>query len=167
MSPLHIVVAKSLADELRVCAMEPDSERRLSCYDRLAAKLVTAAPAAAPAQQAKPAAATATAASSIMAAKEAGDTSTEAGFGVANGPLSTKRAPKSLQQVTGVVAKVVQQPRGELVVTLDNGQVWLQNEGVEYFPLKVGDTVTISSAALGSFRLLAPSKRVTRVTRIQ
>jgi hypothetical protein len=55
---------------------------------------------------------------------------------------------------------------GALVISLDNDQVWMQNQPTEYFPLKVGDAVEIRSAALGSFMMFAPSKRATRVTRI-
>ncbi|MGC1386532.1 MAG: hypothetical protein WA807_00840, partial [Steroidobacteraceae bacterium] len=65
------------------------------------------------------------------------------------------------------VAKLATRPRGELVVTLDNGQVWQQLTAVDYFPLKAGDTVEISSGALGSYVLSAPSKRSTKVTRIR
>jgi hypothetical protein len=50
---------------------------------------------------------------------------------------------------------------------LDNDQVWMENQASEYFPLKIGDTVRIRSAALGSYMMFAPSKRATRVTRIR
>ena len=72
------------------------------------------------------------------------------------------------KEITATVTLVeLRRSNGALVVTLDNDQVWLQNQPTEYFPLKVGDTVRIHSAALGSFMMFAPSKRATRVTRIR
>jgi hypothetical protein len=67
--------------------------------------------------------------------------------------------------MTAVVTKITQRPRGELVMTLDNGQVWVQNEAAAYFPLKPGDTVEISVGLLDSYVLWAPFKRSTKVTR--
>jgi hypothetical protein len=56
--------------------------------------------------------------------------------------------------------------RSELVVTLDNGQVWAQKEVGAYFPLKAGDPVAILAGTLGSFRLIC-GNRATAVTRVQ
>ena len=64
------------------------------------------------------------------------------------------------------VAAIDKRPRGELVITLDNGQVWAQKEAGAYFPLKVGDPVAILAGTLGSFRLIA-GNRATAVTRVQ
>jgi hypothetical protein len=95
------------------------------------------------------------------------DPATEkAEFGVSNGPLAAKRSTTQLKSLTAGVAKVTVLPYGQLVITLDNGQVWRQIQAVEYFPLKVGDQVEISVGALGSYVLQAPSKRVAKVTRI-
>jgi hypothetical protein len=92
--------------------------------------------------------------------------SEKAEFGVNNGPLAAKRSSTQLKSLTAGVAKVTVLPYGQLVITLDNGQVWRQIQAVEYFPLKVGDQVEISVGALGSYVLQAPSKRVAKVTRI-
>ena len=72
-------------------------------------------------------------------------------------------APK---RMSATVTAIDKRPRGELVVTLDNGQVWAQKSADRYFPLKVGDPVAILSGALGSFRLIAGS-RATAVTRVE
>lgn len=72
-------------------------------------------------------------------------------------------APK---RISATVTAIDKQPRGELVVTLDNGQVWAQKNADRYFPLKVGDPVAILAGSLGSFRLIAGS-RATAVTRVQ
>lgn len=70
------------------------------------------------------------------------------------------------KRTSATVAAIDKRPRGELVVTLDNGQVWAQKSAERYFPIAVGDSVEILSGALGSFRLIA-GNRATAVTRVQ
>jgi hypothetical protein len=72
-------------------------------------------------------------------------------------------APK---RMSATVTAIDKRPRGELVVTLDNGQVWAQKSADRYFPLEVGDSVAILAGSLGSFRLICGS-RATAVTRVQ
>jgi hypothetical protein len=72
-------------------------------------------------------------------------------------------APKRMSATVTVIDK---RPRGELVVTLDNGQVWAQKSADRYFPLEVGDSVAILAGSLGSFRLICGS-RATAVTRVR
>jgi hypothetical protein len=172
------VSALTLEEQLKSCATEVDAARRLDCYDRLAGRPAvaagTAAPRPAPAITPPPATApsapapgTAAAAPPAPAAAPAPASSNPAEFGISNGPLAVKRQSSSLKSISAVVAKVATQPRGELVITLDNGQVWQQLAAVDYFPLKTGDTVEISSGALGSYVLASPAKRYTKVTRIR
>jgi hypothetical protein len=72
-------------------------------------------------------------------------------------------APK---RMSATVTAIDKRPRGELVVTLDNGQVWAQKNAEGYFPLEVGDSVAILAGSLGSFRLISGG-RATAVTRVQ
>ena len=72
-------------------------------------------------------------------------------------------APK---RMSATVTAIDKRPRGELVVTLDNGQVWAQKSAERYFPLEVGDPVAILAGSLGSFRLISGS-RATAVARVQ
>jgi hypothetical protein len=72
-------------------------------------------------------------------------------------------APK---RVTAKVTGIDKRARGELVVTLDNGQVWAQKEVGAYFPIKVGDPATILAGTLGSYRLIV-ANRATAVTRVR
>jgi hypothetical protein len=98
------------------------------------------------------------------ASQRATDTSD---FGVGNGPLEAKQQKGKPQQMSAVVAAVSTKPRGELQVTLDNGQVWVQNQAVDYFPLKAGDKVEINVGALGSYVMWVPSsRRAAKVTRV-
>ncbi len=175
------VDAQSVADQLKLCSAETDPARRLSCYDRVAGQPAATTttegaaplpkpatmPPTVPAASAPAASAPAPSAAAAQPAKSAGASSNAAEFGVSNGPLAAKQQTKSLKSISAVVANVTARPRGELVVTLDNGQVWQQLAAVDYFPLKAGDAVEISSGALGSYVLSAPSRRSTKVTRIR
>jgi hypothetical protein len=161
-----------LAAQIKRCASLADASARLACYDALAG---VAAPSAAMAQAAPspsaggstgtPPSSSATAAP--VAAPGAPAASNIADFGVRNGPLQAQRDPVREKTMFAVVSAVGSRGRGELVVTLDNGQVWRQIQPSDY-PLKPGDRVEIDVAALGSYRLWTPStRRATKVTRVQ
>ena len=140
--------ATPLPEQVLTCAAETDSARRLSCYDRLAVELKKLGTASAPAPPGT-------------------RSEAEAEFGLQEGPLARKRQHLQPKQITAVVSRVQHRADGELVVSLDNGQVWRQIESVAYFPLEVGDKIQINAGAFASYILSAPSKRATRVTRIQ
>jgi hypothetical protein len=161
-----------LAAQLKRCASLADSGARLACYDALAG---TAAPHAATAQGAPSSSAVGSAAAlpgsgtaeARVATPAAPATPNFTDFGVRNGPLQAERDPVREKTMLAVVSGVSYQGRGELVVKLDNGQVWRQIQPSDY-PLKAGDHVEIDVAALGSYRLWTPStRRATKVTRVQ
>jgi hypothetical protein len=167
-----LVRGQSLPEQMRVCRAETDDSRRLLCYDRAAAaldKTTGSAPAAPSVASAAPVASSVAPAAPALAkpVATAPASSAVADFGVSEGPLAEKRQATGLKEITAVVTAVSSRGRGELVISLDNGQVWAQNEAVEYFPLSVGDTVKIHSAALGSYLLLTPAKRTTKVSRVR
>ena len=58
-------------------------------------------------------------------------------------------------------------PHGELVITLDNEQVWAEIAPGSKIKLKPGDTVKIESGALRSFVLVAPNGRSSKVSRVR
>jgi hypothetical protein len=93
-------------------------------------------------------------------------------FGVHGSELARNRDADDAKQesapkrITAKIAGIEKRARGELVVTLDNGQVWAQKEVGAYFPIKVGDPVTILAGTLGSFRLVV-ANRATAVTRVR
>jgi hypothetical protein len=142
------IFAAPLADEVLTCAAETDSARRLSCYDQVVVELKKKGTASAP-------------------ARPGTRSESDAEFGFQESPLARKRQLVGPKEITAMVSKIQHRADGELVVALDNGQVWRQIEPVAYFPLEVGDKVQISAGALASYFLAAPSKRATRVTRIQ
>ena len=62
---------------------------------------------------------------------------------------------EEIDEVSYPVASVQKTSRGELYVTLQNGQVWQQTDNKRiYYSAKRGvDTATIKSAALGSYMM--------------
>jgi len=140
---------------LRACVAEQDDRNRLVCFDReIAAAEPQASATAAPLEY-------------------AGEQSTaEDRFGyrgrVAREEMDRQKAENpGIEQLEAAVAGIVSQPHGELVITLDNGQVWAQLAPDRRFRLKVGDAVKVRPAALGSFLLSGPAGPATRVTRLQ
>ncbi|HSC07164.1 MAG TPA: hypothetical protein VLD59_10090 [Steroidobacteraceae bacterium] len=186
---LPLYAAEDLRAALAACRAEQDDAKRLACYDRQADQLspattaaapstapstapVTATPAPATAPEAAPAVA---AAAGTAAAATATTSSAADKFGYSRGmsPEEVDQQNKSdkakeLDEISATVTQVVTQPRGELIVTLDNGQVWAQKVADSRLRLKAGDQVKIRSGALGAYYLsLGSSDRKTRVSRVR
>ena len=69
--------------------------------------------------------------------------------------------------VTATVTVLERRRDGLFVATLDNGQVWAQSELDSRAEVRVGDTVTVRRAALGSRLLITPAGIGTRVKRVR
>lgn len=149
------------------CRKEQDAERRLACFDAASAQLE---PASAPAQAAS-AAAPAAVATKEATAPAAAAKSPHESFGVRGGTLAREAEKNSaearVENLTANVTAMDKGPRGELVFTLDNGQVWMQKQAIDYFPVRVGDTVHVKARAMGSFQLVTSSGKATHVTRVK
>ncbi len=133
--------------------VEPDYARRLACYDREMARFETP-----PSVMEMPAAAPVAGA----------ELTPEERFGLSASQALKKQNSKAvpqLERLTTTLTSISQRQHGELLMTLDNDQVWLQREAVP-FRVEVGDTVTILAAAFGSFLLSTGSGRSIRVTRV-
>lgn len=144
--------AETLAEAMEKCRLVSNSLKRLVCYDQLAQRANTLEDSdlvelynnrpvyrevqvpvdgqrPAPAHQAK---------------------DPESSFGL---ELEIQReAKKEVSEITAVVGKVEESPRGKLIITLADGQVWRQTDG-ESLKIKAGQTVTISRGMLGAFYL--------------
>jgi biotin carboxyl carrier protein len=146
--------AERTTDALLACADESDDAERLRCFDAVVVSLRKApapvAPAAAVAAAPAPAAPAPTA---------------EQKFG-ARGDIKPDKH-EVLSELTGTVTALGTKPRGELIVTLDNGQVWAEITTSSKIKLKTGDTVKIERGALGSYSLVAPNGRSSKVSRIR
>ena len=89
-------------------------------------------------------------------------------LGVANGPLQAHQATARVKSITATVAAVTVKANGRLAMRLDNGQIWLQLQSVEYFSPRPGDKVEVSEGALGSYVMWIPSaRRASKVSRIE
>jgi hypothetical protein len=178
--------AETLPPGLRACMTQSDPAARLACFDRESARLAgenaplarqpdpPAQPTAA-ARPPAPPAATATATTPTVASPPppvaaAPAQSAEDKFGyrgnIARATLDQQKDEGS-EQLTAKVTAVSTLPHGEMVLTLDNGQVWQQKPGDRAMRIKVGNDVTIKRGVLNSFLLTSAqangSMRVTRV----
>jgi hypothetical protein len=160
-APPSLAADSELAQRFAACMLERDDARRLACFDRAAAQL--------PAVEGNVDQPQSPANSSSATAPR---TSVNEEFGVLGSELARKldhEAPQSErppERITATITEISKRPRGELVFTLDNGQVWVQKDPGPYFPAKPGDSVAIIAGTLGSFRLV-DGNRSTQVTRIQ
>lgn len=157
------------ADEPQRCATMADDRARLACYDSIFGKPAASTPVATPSAAAPQAGAVAGAAAAAPAAAAAVDP--EADFGLTEAAKKARMPEETREQIpesiSGKVTEVARQPAGELVVTLDNGQVWTQVQIDARARVAVGDTVTIKKAALGSHMLVTASRYATRVRRVK
>jgi hypothetical protein len=129
----------ALSDGLRRCARETDQAQRLACFDTLAGSLPK-----------------------VEADK----------FGLTS-DIAHKRDPSEAYRpkddgvLTGKIRALRQAPRGELIFTLDNDQVWRQAEPSPNITFSVGEAVHIEHGAMTSLWLVADHGRKTKVKRIR
>lgn len=152
-------------ESILACSKESDDARRLACYDHAVLS------AGVPVKGAPPAT---SGASPPNQSRVAPTGSAEDEFGIDGSELAKQRraqqaksgAASEVRSLTAVVTEFASEARGTLVITLDNGQVWRQKTPESYFPIKVGDHVTITAGLLGSHRMVN-GKRSTQVTRVK
>ncbi len=149
MSAATLAAAADLPPTLQECAKLRSPKDRLACYDREVAVL----------------------GGGNSAATETPKTLEER-FGyrgeVAKEEAMRKKSEEpKLEAISSKLARIVRRPQGPSVFTLENGQVWEQRAPDSMFTVDVGDEVTIKAAALGSFLLVSPRGRGTRVSRVR
>ena len=173
---------------LLACTAEPDDAQRLACFDRAVAQLRKSAEPAAAARAPTPAdeptsapgprppaaaGAPAGASAAVPVAAAATPTPAAASSQPSKSPeeefgLRTKREKGSaIAELTATAAAISTKPHGELVITLDNDQVWAEIAPGSKIKLKAGDAVRIEAGTLGSFILVAPNGRSSKVVRIR
>jgi hypothetical protein len=129
------------AEDIARCATITVDGERLTCYDRLARAKVPEghALAAPPSEQEHP----------------------DQSFGVVK-PSTLK--PPGLSRIEAKILEVTE-ARGVVAARLDNDQTWIIDDGPAV--LRAGDSIVIKRAALGSFLMSTPTKRVYRVQRLR
>lgn len=182
------VAAEALPPSLRACMSETDASKRLACFDHESARLANeSAPVARqapppPATHPEPATAAPTAARTVVAATTdapaapAPAKSAEEKFGyrgnIARADIDKKEEAerREAEQLTATVTEVSTLAHGELLLTLDNGQVWQQKPGDRGMRVKAGDEVSIKRGSLNSFLLTSKAKGASgsmRVSRVK
>jgi len=140
---------------------ESESLQRLSCYDREMARLSSTE------KEISPAATEYAAAADIS---EVAAPAPEEQFGM-NAKLARQQPQTEgkLQRagLTATVLKISKRPYGELIVSLDNDQVWAEKIPSRSLRIDVGDTVTIRQGRFGGYRLFGRGNKSTEVTRIR
>jgi hypothetical protein len=164
-----VVAAASLpsveAQDLKSCTTIDDDAARLACYDRLAGRTMSMTATPAPAPESAPASA------AVPATAAAAAATAEKDFGL------TPAAKKALEPeaagdakpeaIERAIAAVARDGQDRFVVTLDDGQVWAQNEGKSGVYPRKGENVTISRAAMGGYVLRSERFGSIRVRRVK
>lgn len=156
-------------ERIVACSKQRNDARRLACYDSAVGGIAAEVEVPPPVATAK-----ASPAPPAMRPSLAEPAAAESEFGVTGSAVARQRSDtreqakgdSGISSISAVVTAVTRQPRGELVITLDNGQAWAQKRADSYFPIKPGDQVTINAGMLGSFRL-SNGNRQTQVTRLK
>ena len=136
-----------LPPQLEACAALRHDTERLLCYDRAVAQIKTGADGAvAP--------------------------SAENMFGANNDILATKTHPgdvkrEELKQISGTVTSLRRSDDGMIHLTLDNGQVWRQQDVDVRLMVTEGDKVTVVRASMGTFRITDKTGRFARFKRVR
>ncbi len=136
-----------LPEELLACHDLEAAAARLACYDRVSGRE--------DARQAAAASGTLPRATPAPAVAPAPEPEPEPG---------PEPEPEP-EEYTATVVAVAKKPRGELIVTLDNGERWEELSPSRYFPLDAGDRVEIRPGPFNSFRMVSRIGRSTRVRR--
>jgi hypothetical protein len=167
-----IGVANTLLDELSICAKNNDSSQRLVCYDKLTKETKNSQP-----KQRQASLKVTTTKKVDNVVQLAQKTQSEivlAGSKISKelsvvqpqpttvvdntekqqqakfGDENKQRSEDLIQQIQATIVEVQKAPRGELILTLDNGQVWRQSDSTR-LRLRKDQVVVIKRAALGSF----------------
>jgi hypothetical protein len=141
------LAADSLPTLLQPCVSLQRDVERLACYDKAVANI-------------------------LMGETSAEPVSAENMFGAhADIPRSEaeRREVKreELKQISGKVTSLRHTDDGMIVLELDNGQVWRQQDSDVRLVVGTGDTVTIVRASLGTFKLTDKTGRFARFRRVR
>jgi hypothetical protein len=138
--------AEELPERLKICvSLHRDSER-LACYDRAIAEMQKGAsePPASP--------------EDMFGANSAINAATGA-------TQPTKR--EELKEISGVVTSLRHADDGMIILDLDNGQSWRQQDQEVVLSIAAGDTVKVMRASLGTFRIADKRGRSARFKRVR
>jgi len=162
--------SQALPPPVLACASVDNDIARLECFDREVARFGGAATVVAPTQSIAPSGPPPTA--NVATAPQTEVAPPNADFGL-SGDLRRRKIEEErktrpvAEELTAVVTKVTERPHGELVLELDNGQVWTQPEKKFGTIIKAGEKVRITQGAMNSFFLSTDAGTTTRIRRIR
>jgi hypothetical protein len=148
--------ATASPDDCRVVA---NDVQRLACYDRLFPRAASDSVSASRPQAMAPVPAPTSNAMS--------DGTDRFGLTAAQQRAGGAVAAQTVDSISASVTNLQRISSGELVIFLDNGQVWQESEPESWVPPQKGDHVTIRRALLGSFMLVTADHVATRVRRVR
>jgi hypothetical protein len=158
LATVPVLGAESLPESVRACAAITDSLQRLVCYDREVARFP--APVANAAQKSAPAAQQS---GTAQATAPRPESNAAPGASAAVAPAPAATAPSD-GPVSARIVSIDRHPN-EMVLHLDNGQVWQEIQSVwGDLSLHVGDVVTIDRH-FGSYWLNGPHVSSMKVQR--
>jgi hypothetical protein len=154
--------ADHLEADLISCAAQTDDLARLRCYDQVVSSLGRAheqagsAPMRAPIGDSASGVAPSTSRQGADASAQDSPDPTEE-FGQTHSPAPRRQSlgspPRQLRKLTGRVATVTRKPSGDLIVRLENSQIWEQTEDGPDLHIVAGDEITIDRGLLGAYWL--------------
>ena len=144
---LPAMAADALPPQLEACASLSRDGERLTCYDK------------------------------AIAAIRRGDApgkelSAENMFGASTGIAEPEKGEgavkrEELKQISGTVTSLRNTDDGMIILELDNGQVWRQQDANVRLFVSKGDPVTVVRASLGTFRIADKTGRFARFKRVR
>jgi hypothetical protein len=137
--------ADELPGHLKTCMSLRRDAERLACYDKAVALLQNATDAPPPSAE------------NMFGANTA----------ITSGQTKGETRREELREITGVVASLRRADDGMMVLELDNGQVWRQQDSDVSLTIDTGDSVTVSRASLGTFRIADKRGRSARFKRLR
>lgn len=147
--------AETLANAMEQCRQVSNSLKRLVCYDQLAQRAGGLEDSEVPEiyrQRSVPGNAQA----NIGPSDVAQNPSSQSTFGLEK--QIRRQQSSEVPEISMIVAKVKEAPHGHLIITMEDGQVWRQNDA-ERFIIKPGQRVTIERGIFGSFYMEYDGRR--------
>lgn len=139
-----LVHAQAVPPALEACLSLRRDAERLACYDRAVEALKTG--------------------------QEVEAASPENMFGageIRKTPTASDTPRDEFRQISATVTSVRRANDGKILVELDNGQVWRQQDSDVHMMISSGDTVTIARASMGTFRIADKTGRFARFKRVR
>jgi hypothetical protein len=140
------IAADLIPAQILACSLLSHDPERLACFDKAIAQLQDGT-------DAKP----------VSAENMFGATGENA---PAIGP--PREVPREdLKQISAVVTSLRSMDDGMILLALDNGQAWRQQDKDVTLTIDTGDTVTVARASLGTFRIVDKRGRSARFKRVR